>query len=188
MTVQRRKEDATPRVIMHRVADIRGGVAVAASELGGNYLVEGALLSAPDAKGLCHVVKTAKLAAEVKASETSLKVEKGHNFAVGNYIMAKVGDKAYAVTAVDSTNKAYDVLTIGTALGKISKGAMLFEAKAESTASDSALKYEPKALNGTGKPFAPDSNINTDAWLIAVTKGYELPDAVKAYLPGIINY
>ena len=38
MTVQRRKDTKVPRVFMHKVADIRGGVSVKTSELGGDYL------------------------------------------------------------------------------------------------------------------------------------------------------
>lgn len=189
MTVKRRKDDSTTRVIMHKIADIRGGVSVAASELGGNYLAEGAILSAPDDNGLCHVIKTAHLVAAATASDTTYKVSKGHNFSKGDFVMNEVGGKAYAITDVNSaSSKSYDTITLGTALGKLSVGAFLMEADKESTASTSALKYTPKAINGTGKPFASDSNINTDAWLFAVTKDYELPEALASALPGIINY
>lgn len=47
MTVTRRKDTRTPRVFMHKTADIRGGVSVKVSELGGDFLNEGAVLSAP---------------------------------------------------------------------------------------------------------------------------------------------
>ena len=60
MTVQRRKDTKLPRVFMHKVADIRGGVSVKISELGGDYLHEGAVLSAAD-NGICHVVKIAEV-------------------------------------------------------------------------------------------------------------------------------
>ena len=45
MTVTRRKDTRTPRVFMHKTADIRGGVSVKVSELGGDFLNEGAVLS-----------------------------------------------------------------------------------------------------------------------------------------------
>lgn len=38
MTVKKRRDDLTPKYVIHKVADVRGGVSVAASELGGNYL------------------------------------------------------------------------------------------------------------------------------------------------------
>ena len=74
MQVNRRKDVRTPRVLMHRIADIRGGVSVKASELGGDFLYEGAVLSAADEKGLCHVVKIAQVVAEGGASDKTCSV------------------------------------------------------------------------------------------------------------------
>ncbi len=188
MTVRKRKDTRTPRVIMHKVADIRGGVSVNISELGGDYLREGTVLSAPD-NGICHVVKTARLTAEASTSDVNIKVDKYHNFKIGDYVMAATKAKAYAITAIDTSNKAYDTITIGTTLGvKIEKGASIIEAKAESASTTSELKYVPFAIVGTGKPIIPDTNLDTDAWVMAVTKDNPLPDAVASLLKGIINY
>lgn len=188
MTVQRRKDTQTPRVFMHKVADIRGGVSVNVTELGGDYLREGAVLSAP-VNGICHVVKIAEVAAAVEAADTAIKVGKGHNFKVGDFIMAGVGGKAYAITAINDTEKDHDTLTVGTSLGvAISKGGFVIEAKEEATGTESALKYVPLSLVGTGKPVVQGQNFDTDAWLIGVTKGNPLPDCVASYLKGIINY
>ena len=41
MTVTRRKDTRTPRVFMHKTADIRGGVSVKVSELGGDFSERG---------------------------------------------------------------------------------------------------------------------------------------------------
>ena len=188
MTVKRRKDTRVQRVFMHKVADIRGGVSVKTSELGGDYLREGAVLSAPE-DGICHVVKYAVVAADVGSSDTEIKVKKLHNFSVGDYVMADEGGKAYAITAIDESAKDYDTITVGTTLGvEISVGGFIIEAAAESTGSDSALKYTPLALVGTGKPVLPDTNLDTDAWLIGVTKGNPLPDCIASHLTGIINY
>lgn len=189
MTVKRRKDTRTPRVIMHRIADIRGGVSVKVSELGGDFLQEGAVLSNADDKGICHVVKIAQVTAEVGASDNIIKVKKGHNFAKGDFIMTKVGGVAYDITAIDTeSNKTFDTITVRTTLGAISQGGFIIEAAAESTSTTSALKYVPQSINGTGKPFFKDSNLDTDAWLIAVTKGTPLPEFIMAYLKGIVNY
>lgn len=102
--------------------------------------------------------------------------------------MVNVGGKAYAVTAINDTNKSYDEITIGTALGVIKSGGFIVEAAAESSASTSALKYTPLSIVGTGKPVAKGQNIDTDAWVIGVTKGNPLPECVAKYLTGIINY
>lgn len=185
MTVKKRRDDATPRVFIHKTADIRGGVSVAASELGGNYLREGAILSAPT-DGITHVVKTAEVIAEVAAADKIIKVSKFHNFKVGDFIMTEPGKVAHEITAIDETNKKYDTITVNTALGAIALGGFIVEAKEEAT-EGAALKYEPQSVNGTGHPFDPKSNISTDAWVIGVTRNNPVPEFLVAKLKGIIN-
>ena len=188
MTVNRRKDSKIPRVIMHKVADIRGGVSVNVTELGGDFLHEGAVLSEPK-NGICHVVKFAVLTNEASGSDVAIKVKKGHNLKVGDFIMADEGGKAYAITAISTAEKAYDTITVGTTLGvTIPAGSFVIEAEAESSTTTSKLKYTPLAIAGTGKPIIQGTNLDTDAWLMAVTKGNPLPDCVKKHLTGIINY
>lgn len=189
MTVKRKRDVETPRVFMHKLADIRGGVSVAASELGGDFLREGAILSAP-VNGITHVVKTAQVVEKVDASGKAIKVKKLHNFKVGDIITSALGKAAHAITAINDSGKEYDELTIGTAIGALAIGDVIVEAKAEATgetSSKSELKYEPQSVNGTGKPFDPKSNINTDAWVIGVTKGNICPAFIAEKLRGIIN-
>lgn len=187
MTVTRRKDTRTPRVFMHKTADIRGGVSVKVSELGGDFLNEGAVLSAPD-NGICHVVKIAVLSAEATEAATDINVNKGHNFKVGDFIMADEGGKAYAIASITTTDKTHDTIKVKISLGvKIKKGGFIIEAAAESAAA-SKLKYTPLSLVGTGKPIVQNSNLDTDAWLIGVTKGNPLPECVMKHLKGIINY
>lgn len=185
MTVRRTKDSRTARVIMHRVADIRGGVSVATAELGGDYLPEGAVLSAP-VDGICHVVKTATAAAAATADATTLKVKKGHLFAVGDAIMAKEGGTAVTISAIDGKAKDADTLTLSAALGAVAAGAAVMQAAA--AGAKGALKYEPFAIVGTGRPVGAGINVDTDAWVMAVTKGNALPEAIAAKLKGIINY
>lgn len=188
MTVTRRKDNKVPRVFMHKIADIRGGVSVNTSELGSDFLLEGAVLSAPQ-EGICHVVKVAKVVADVTETGKAINVAKGHNFKVGDIVMVVEGSVAHAITAIDSTtNKTYDVVTVKTTLGAIKQGDFIIEAKAESTTTTSELKYIPKSLAGTGKPIVQGSNLDVDAWLIGVTKGNALPECVEKHLKGIINY
>lgn len=189
MTVNRRKDTKTPKVLMHKVADIRGGVSVNVSELGGDYLREGAILSAP-VNGICHVVKIAVVVADVAAADTAIKVEKFHNFKQGDFVMLDENAAAVKISAIDESNKAFDTITVATALGAISKGAQVVEASAASTAEakTSALKYVPLAVVGTGKRIEPKTNLDTDAWVIAVTKGNPVPECVAKHLKCIVNY
>lgn len=189
MTVKKRRDVQTPRVFLHKIADIRGGVSVAASELGGDYLREGAILSAP-VDGVTHVVKTAEVIAEVAAADKTIKISKFHNFKAGDCVMTEPGKVAHKITAIDETNKKYDTITVNTALGAIALGGFIVEAAEEATGAEnskSQLKYEPQSVNGTGQPFDPKSNISTDAWVIGVTRNNPVPGFLIDRLKGIIN-
>lgn len=188
MTVKRSKDVRTPHVLMHKIADIRGGVSVKTSELGGDWLREGAVLGTPT-NGICPVVKFAEVLTSVTATGKDIQVGKFHNFKVGDFVMTGVGGVAYNITAIDTTtSKTVDTITVATALGAIDKGGFIIEAAAQSTTTTSALKYTPLAVVGTGKQVDTSGNIDTDAWVIGVTKGNLLPTCVASALKGIINY
>lgn len=188
MTVKKRKDSVTPRYMRHKVADVRGGVSVAVSELGGNYLREGAILSAP-VDGITHVVKTAEVVAEVAEADTSMKVSKFHNFKPGDAVMAEPGKVAVVISAIDESNPKFDTFTLSGALGAIRAGGCVAEAKEESEGGETGaeLKYEPQSVNGTGQPFDAKSNIGTDAWVIAVTAGNPVPSFILDKMKGVIN-
>lgn len=184
MTVRRRKDVSTKKVVMHRVADIRGGVSVRTSSLGGDILLEGTLLGAP-VNGICDVCKVAKVVE--KATSTSIKVEKGHHFVVGDYVMSAEGGVAYAITKIDKSAVDKDTITVSTALGTLEIGSYIMQAAAQSADSSSALKVVPVAVAGTSKPVIAGDNLDEDAWVMAVLWHGDVPDAVKKYIPSIVN-
>lgn len=186
MTVIKRKDSKLPKVFIHKVADIRGGVSVATSELNVDFLAEGRVISAP-VDGICHAVKYAKVHTAVEASAVRIKVLKGHDFKVGDIVFAAKGGAAYAISAIDASNAAYDEITVKTTLGAIAKDEYIFQA-ASSGAAVGAFKYAPFAVVGTGKPVFAGTNLDTDAWVIGVTRGNEVPALVAEQLPCIINY
>lgn len=69
---------------------------------------------------------------------TTYKVNKGHNLVVGKYFARTAGDKAYAITAIDTSNAAYDVVTVGTSIGGATIGETAF---ASSTTGASNSSY-----------------------------------------------
>ena len=186
MTVKRRRDDNTPRVVVHKIADIRGGVSVDTKELGGDYLLEGTPLSAPE-NGVCHAIKIARVVGDVQASETAVKIAKGHNFRVGDVVMVDEASIATKITKIETTAKEYDTITIKGALGELKQGSFLVEAKEEST-NESALKYKPVAISGQGVVIEPNSNLVVDAWMIAVTNGHPLPSCIRKSLTIVLNY
>lgn len=188
MTVTRSKDTKTPRVLMHKIADIRGGVSINVTELNVDYLPEGTPIGAA-IDGISHVVKYALVQANATDSATKIKVYKGHNFQVGDVVCAAENGAAYAITAINTSNSAYDELTVGTTLGvALSKDVTYIFQAAEAGASGAALKYAPLAITGTGVKVEPNTNLNVDAWIFAVTKGNNLPSLIAGKLKGVVNY
>lgn len=188
MTVKRVQDTHIPRVFQHKVADVRGGVGVVISELGGDYLLEGTPLSIPD-KGRCHVIKTAEVVEQVESNATEVKVKKFQHFKEGDFVMLTVGVKAVKVTKVDRSKANFDTITLESALGStIEKGKHLLEAKEKSESNTSELKYTPFALVGRGRKVVQGDNFDTDAVVIGVTRGANIPSEVLQYLKGIIDY
>jgi len=86
----------------------------------------------------------AVLYADAGNTDVTYQVKKGHTLIVGKYLAAVSGGKAYAITAIDTSNAAYDVLTVGTTLGAaLTAGANLFA----STATGASAAAQP-AING----------------------------------------
>ena len=84
MTVKRRKDTSVKKVFQHRIADIRGGVGVKTSNLGGDYLFEGTPLGAP-VDGLCEVVKIARVVKTVGTSDNTIEIHQLHLVAHRQY-------------------------------------------------------------------------------------------------------
>lgn len=179
MTVKRRKAGQTPRVLIHRGFDIRGGVSVSTAELGGDFLPEGAVVTKPE-NGICRVVKYAAVVAD--STDSTVKVGRGHNFKAGDKVLPKEGAEALTVKSV-AHGKDSDTLTLSAA-PSVKKGGVLVEA--DKAGAGAVMKYKPFAVVGTGKAIAPGENVDTDAWVIGVTHG--LPEAVVNELKGIVNY
>lgn len=188
MTIKKRKDTALPSVFLHKVADVRGGVSVATSTLGGDFLKEGQVVSVP-VNGISYVVKTGCVATAAESTATTITILKGHHFQVGDIVLAVEGGVAAAITAIDTTSSTTtDTLTIDAALGvALAVNDGIAEA-AETSTSASALKYEPLAVIGTGVPVISGDNAITDAWIIGITKGNYLPAVVYDKLKGIVNY
>lgn len=174
MQVKRVKDSRTKNILVHRIADIRGGVSVSSDGLGCDYLPEGAPLAYSGGKW--HVLKVGYVTEQ--ATGTTLKVAKPHNFTVGDVVLSEVDGKAADITKI-AVGSAYDIITLSAALGTIEAGAAIVEAAAKQATSGAAVKYKATALNGTGQPFTANTNIITDAWVIGVIKSPKFPDAAK---------
>lgn len=83
-----------------------------------------------EATRLAKPLVTSKMAVLAGASDVVYKVAKGSQFVVGDNLSAVKGGKAYPITAIDTTNAAYDALTVGTTLGALAVGDFVFKSTA----------------------------------------------------------
>ena len=190
LTIKRKADKRYVHACTHNLADIPNGVTVKSAELiDGSVLAEGTPIG-KGSDGLYHVVKTAKVTANVAADGTSIKVAKGHQFKVGDFIMAALNGKAYAITAIDTTTSTtYDTITIGTAIGAVSEGGVIMLADAQHASSGAAFKYAPAALTGDLYDVEALSNHLVCAVTIGQFKESVIPpisDAIKSALKGIV--
>ena len=173
-------------VFVTKIEDIPGGVTVAVSDLTQTYVAAGTPIG-PDNNGLYHVIKTAKATASATNTATDYQVAKGHNFKVGDFLAVKPGAKAYAITAIDTTNTGYDVLTVGTTLGlAVSNGAVLIQALAESASTSSGFKYTPTLLTNNDFDVVIGDNHLVGAWRRSTVKEANAPAVsaeIKAAMP-----
>lgn len=187
MAIKKTGDTRYPNVFTHKLADIPGGVAVKASEIGIGLIKEGTPIG-KDSNGLFHVVKQALVQANASNSATDIKIYKGHDFKVGTVVCAAENGKAYAITAIDRSNAAYDQITVGTTLGVALTAdvSVLYEA-AEAAASGSALKYKPIALVGETQAVDTADDLYCSAWTIGQVKGGNalLGSVVTGYLTKI---
>lgn len=184
LRIQRKKDNRVVKCVLHRVADIPGGVTIKVADLGGNALFEGTPL-AKGANGLFRVVKTAQIVTNAADDAVSYDVAKGHHFKVGDRF-ATASCNGQVITAIDKSDSAKDVITVGTTLGAaITAGTCAYE----SAGANKTLKYTPVAFAGQNQDVESGENLFTDAWVIGVVRESNAPivnDAIKSALKGVI--
>lgn len=182
LTIKRKKDNRVVKCILHRVADIPGGVTVSVANLGGSALFEGTPL-AVGGNGLYVVVKTAQIVTAATATATTYEVAKGHHFKVGDRF-ATDACNGQLITAIDKTDPAKDVITVGTTLGTaITAGTCAFESKG----ADKTLKNTPVAIAGSNYDVESGENLFTDAWVIGVVRKANAPIVNDAILTALKN-
>lgn len=160
MNITRKTDVRQVRAFTHKLADISNGAALYIDDLTQATVCEGAPVG-KDSSGYYHIVKTAVLGANASNTDTTYSVKKGHNFKVGDIIMAAKSAKAYAITAIatNSGDNTLDDITVGTTLGvALTAGAVLMQA-ASAGASGSAYKYAPIGLLGEGYDVKSGENL-----------------------------
>lgn len=184
LTIKRAKDNRVVKCVLHRIADIPGGVTVKVANLGGTALFEGTPLGM-GADGLWNVCKTAQVITEANASATTYEVAKGHHFKVGDRF-ATADCNGQTITSIDKSDPAKDVITVGTTLGATVKaGTCAFE----SSGANKVLKVSPAVVAGSNMDVEPGSNLWVDAWVIGVVKKAVAPivnTTIEAALKGVV--
>ena len=183
LQITKQKDNRTVKAIVHKVADIPGGVTVSVADLGGSVLKGGTVIGAPGNDGLCHVVKTAQVVTAVAATDTTIKVAKGRRFKAGDFVGN--GSKGGEIANIDKTDASFDVITLKAAFdGTLAVGNGIFQASA---VGGTKLKVTPFAV--IGESYTLDGgNQFSSAWLIAVVRESNAPvapSAVKDALKGV---
>lgn len=110
----------------------------------GNIIPAGTPVVYDEVTRVASILHNARAQANAVASAVNYPVEKGHSLAVGDYLASgAVGGKAFAITAIDTSNASFDTITVGTTIGAVTAGDLLFA----STATGATASALP-AING----------------------------------------
>lgn len=94
-----------------------------------------------DENGGYRVIKTALVTEALEAEGTTVKVNKSHLFAVGDFVTVG-GDLKGAsdkITAIDKSNAGYDIITLEAKIGAANVGQVLVGVKGKTTAGNATL-------------------------------------------------
>lgn len=184
LTIKRKNDSRVVKCILHRIADIPGGVTINVANLGGSAIFEGTPI-AKGSNGLYEVVKTAQIVTEAASGATTIEVAKGHHFVVGDFIAFSSTNKGVAISAIDKSNSDKDVLTIGALSAKVAAGACGVQTASASTY---APKYDAIAVAGSNYDVVAGTNTFVDAWVLGVVKEANAPivnDTIKTAIVGV---
>lgn len=184
LIINRKSDSRAIKCVLHAVADIPGGVTVSVATLGGAALLEGTPIG-KGSNGLYVVCKTAQIITAAINTAVTYEVAKGHHFKVGDRF-ATDSCNGQLITAIDKSDSAKDVITVGTTLGAaITANTCAFE----SSGANKTLKVSPIALAGSNEDVVDSDNLFVSAWVIGVVLEANAPivnDTIKAALKGVI--
>lgn len=110
----------------------------------GNIIPAGTPVVYDETTRVASILHNAKAQSNAAANAVNYQVEKGHSLVLGdNFASGAVGGKAYPITAIDFSNAEYDTITVGTTIGAVTAGDLLFA----STATGATASALP-AING----------------------------------------
>lgn len=130
----------------------------------GEVVLAGTPVVFNEALRTCTFLRTATVQAVAGGTATAYRVKKGSTLNVGDNLAnatAGVGGKAYPILTIDTTNAAYDELTVGTSAGAAAVGDTLYA----STATGATASALP-AINGCLYREAEGDNTNVSVSVV----------------------
>ena len=123
----------------------QGGFLLSATGLADKSLIPaGTPVVFNEATRTAAILGTAVAQANAGATDVTYRVLKGSTLKVGdNFASGATGGKAYPITAIDTSNVDYDTVTVGTTIGAVTAGDLLYA----STATGATASALP-AVNG----------------------------------------
>lgn len=156
----------------------QGGFALSATGLpAGSLIPAGTPVVFDEAARTASIIGGGNLQAAATGNPTVYRLNKGNTVKVGDYMALVAGGAAYAITAIDTSNAAYDSVTVGTTLGNASIGAAVFVSSATGA---SAAAYA--AANGL---LYDDTLANTGESISAVIRGTVYARRLPFYTAGL---
>jgi hypothetical protein len=106
---------------------VQGGFALDRTGLPDGFVLQaGTPMVFNEATRTAKPVITGVVFANAGATATDYQVKKGHGFIVGQNFATKTGNKAFPITAINTSNADYDVITVGTTIGAVTAGDFVF--------------------------------------------------------------
>lgn len=144
--------------ILHKIADIPGGVTISTAGYGKAGTLPAATPLYVGSNGMYNAAIIASAVETATSTATEYFVAKGHNYKVGDLIQ-KTATTSVAITAIDTTDPVKDKITVDATLGKaVAVGDQLSQFRTGT----------PVAITGEAVKFGLNDNTFASAWVIAV--------------------
>ena len=179
LRIEKRKDNRAGKCVLHRIADIPGGVTVSTANLSGSVLKEGTPIGKGE-NGLYSVCKTAVLH---EANGMKLTVKGVHHFKVGDKI-ATSGSAGKTITNIEDDHPDYKKIYLDSNLdGSPQEGDILFEV----TGANKTMKVVPMAVVGSNMDVKAGENLFVDAWVHAVVREAGAPAVTEKMKEALKN-
>jgi len=131
-----------------------------------------------------YVVNNLKVVEAAASGATSIKIQKGSFAKAGKFALSD--EVVVTVTKVDTSNEAYDVLTVSATSAEIPVGSVLYECETEEVTTgegqDAVTSTAVTAVHTANALNYARTKVETGATVTALFRAYEIKEA-ELYIP-----